>query len=34
MRAFLRSVRFKVLAIILAVLVVLLVVFSALGGWT
>ena len=33
MRAFLRSVRFKVLAIILAVLVVLLVVFSALGGW-
>ena len=34
MRAFLRSVRFKVLAIILAVLVVRLVVFSALGGWT
>lgn len=34
MRAFLRSVRFKVLAIILAVLVVLLVVFSALSGWT
>ncbi len=34
MRAFLRSLRFKVLAIILAVLVVLLIVFSALGGWT
>ncbi len=34
MRAFFRSVRFKVLAIILAVLSVLMIIFSALGGWS
>ncbi len=34
MRAFFRSVRFKVLAAVLAVLVVLMIVFSALGGWS
>lgn len=34
MRAFFKSVRFKVLAAVLAVLVVLMIVFSALGGWS
>lgn len=34
MRAFFRSVRFKILAAVLAVLVVLMIVFSALGGWS